>query len=54
MTTQRSRRLAAHPGSPPTGDPRAHPANPGRPRGRPSHCPNHLLRRRPSPNRPLR
>jgi hypothetical protein len=38
MTTQRSRRLAAHPGSPPTGDPRAHPAHPGRPRGRPSHC----------------
>lgn len=36
MTTQRSRRLAAHPGSPPTGDPRAHPANPGHPRGRPS------------------
>jgi hypothetical protein len=39
MTTQRSRRLAAHPGSPPTGDSRVHPANPGRPRGRPSHCP---------------
>ena len=39
MTTQRSRRLAAHPSSPPTGDPRAHPANPGRPRGRPSLCP---------------
>jgi hypothetical protein len=38
-TTQRSRHLAAHPGSPPTGDPRAHPANPGRPRGRPRHCP---------------
>jgi hypothetical protein len=38
MTTQRSRHLAAHPGSPPTGDPRAHPANPGRPRGRPGHC----------------
>jgi hypothetical protein len=30
MTTQRSRRRAAHPGSPPTGDPRAHSANPGR------------------------
>jgi hypothetical protein len=39
MTTQRSRHLAAHPGSPPTGDPRAHPANPGRPRGRPRHSP---------------
>jgi hypothetical protein len=39
MTTQGSRCLAAHPGSPPTGDPPAHPANPGRPRARPSHDP---------------
>jgi hypothetical protein len=39
MTTERSHHLAAHPGLPPTGDPRAHPANPGRPRGRPSHYP---------------
>jgi len=39
MTTQGSRCLAAHPGSPPTGDPPAHPADPGRPRARPSHDP---------------
>jgi hypothetical protein len=39
MTTQGSRCLAAHPGSPPTSDPPAHPADPGRPRARPSHDP---------------
>jgi hypothetical protein len=39
MTTERSRHLAAHLGSLPTGDPRAHPAYHGRPRGRPRHCP---------------
>jgi hypothetical protein len=38
MTTERSRHLAAHPARLPTGDPHAHPAHPGRPRGRPSHC----------------
>jgi hypothetical protein len=54
MTTQRSRRFAAHPGSPPTGDPRAHPAHPGSPRGRPSHYLDQLPPRRRSPGRRLR
>jgi hypothetical protein len=44
--------LAAH-RVPPTNDPRVHPAYPGRPRGRAGHRPNHLPRRRPSPNRRL-
>jgi hypothetical protein len=40
MTTERGHHLATHPGAPlPTGDPRAHSPFPGRPRGRPSHCP---------------
>jgi hypothetical protein len=38
MTTERSRHLAADPARLPTGDPHTHPAHPGRPRGRPSHC----------------
>jgi hypothetical protein len=43
--------LAAH-RLPPTNDPRAHPAYPGRPRGRVGHT-QHLPRRRPGPHRRL-
>jgi hypothetical protein len=35
----RSRRASLPTGSLPTNDPRVHPASPGRPRGRPGHCP---------------
>jgi len=53
MTTQRSRRLAAHPGSLPTSDPRAHPAILAAHAVDLAHYLNHLPRR-PSPSRPLR
>jgi hypothetical protein len=47
MTTERSHYLAAHPGSPPTGDPRAHPASSAATRST-WPLPNHLPRRRKS------
>jgi hypothetical protein len=47
MTTERSHYLAAHPGSPPTGNPRAHPASSAATRST-WPLPNHLPRRRKS------
>jgi len=54
MTTQSSSHLAAYPSSPPTGDPGAYPALSWSPTRSTWPPPNHLLRRRPSPIRPLR